>query len=415
MLHGRPPSTLDASGLHRQSLRLGTPETHARRERPKSTGVVPGFSDAHRAEVLEQENTRLRRTLRTSRMQLGTPVSVRSVAGAGYRHPTAAAGPQRRARTSVGMASAARTDVNHHLGRAWRSAEISQSADMMHLFADGDKNLAASIAEPAPMNPRITKKCLTGAKGEWQLKFEQLEKVVKMVIRPTLKMAQMQLRLLRPKHAQLEEDYAALEAENARLRAQNEEIAREAEDLRAQFPNGSFTTFTQTELRWPGPALEQAQRDLEHYKSLCFELDPQVTQLRQELSEATEARTEAVEALARLQAEATRRGAHAEKQLQLSRHAAGRGKADAGKLRDLLDEEQRKQREAEERAGEAGERLEPLQAEMEELRKQKKKAYQTMGASVRLYTLATNQPPQPVQKTAMRIEMELWISSCLVA
>ena len=94
---------------------------------------LPGLNDSFKTSILEDENKRLRQSLRRSRSVLGTPVTSICVAGAGFGlRATGPAGnsvedfdssrSRRASRNGTpGSLHTLRTDKKKNLGRAWRS------------------------------------------------------------------------------------------------------------------------------------------------------------------------------------------------------------------------------------------------------------------------------------------------------
>ena len=171
---------------------------------------LPGLNDSFKTSILEDENKRLRQSLRRSRSVLGTPVTSICVAGAGFglraagspgsglgelspRHSRresrggSPGGVQSRGGSPGGLHTL-RTDKKKNLGRAWRSTGFGEEA----------------MQEQSTMNSTAVSLSDRGESNEWALRYKKLEKLVKMVLRPSLASAREEGEELKRRNAELE-------------------------------------------------------------------------------------------------------------------------------------------------------------------------------------------------------------------
>ena len=217
---------------------------------------LPGLNDTFKNNILEDENKRLRQSLRRSRSVLGTPVSNVQVAGAGFS--LGKLSPRRESRTSGGRRRTPGADKKQNLGRAWRAPGFGE--ELMQA-GDGSGDAAAGMMNSSAMNLTADR----GDTNEWKLRYTKLEKLVKMVLRPSLASARDENETLKTRNVELE---ALLQSQNAEiipLRAAHLQLQADYDALFARLPNNPSAEIpTQTDVEWVDPSeMEQLKQEVE--------------------------------------------------------------------------------------------------------------------------------------------------------
>ena len=215
---------------------------------------LPGLNDTFKKNILEDENKRLRQSLRRSRSVLGTPVANVMVAGAGFSlgKPSPHAGGRRESRTAGG-----RRDKKKNLGRAWRAPGFGEEFERsMNDESSGDATVNSSA-----MNLTADR----GDANEWKLRYTKLEKLVKMVLRPSLAFARDEGETLKARNIEVEALLKRQNAEIIPLREAHAQLQIDYDALFARLPNNPLAEIpTQTDVVWVDPLeMEQLKQEVE--------------------------------------------------------------------------------------------------------------------------------------------------------
>jgi predicted nucleic acid-binding Zn-ribbon protein len=347
---------------------------------------LPGLNDSFKTSILEDENKRLRQSLRRSRSVLGTPVTSICVAGAGFglraagspgsglgelspRHSRresrggSPGGVQSRGGSPGGLHTL-RTDKKKNLGRAWRSTGFGEEA----------------MQEQSTMNSTAVSLSDRGESNEWALRYKKLEKLVKMVLRPSLASAREEGEELKRRNAELEDLLRRQNKELDALRPAHVQLQSDYDALFARLPhNPPGEIATNTDVPWVDPAdvesmqeqleaagqdLKSAQTHLAEQKFLAKGAEEQLQTLRCSTVDASKAGA------------VNNRVKELVRQLQVSRD-------NESDLRELLEAERKKTARLESDLDEAEERMDELEAELEEVKRLKQIAWKKMDEDAR--------------------------------
>ena len=332
---------------------------------------LPGLHADYKNEILAEENRKLRQDLRRSRSVLGTPVQVR-VAEAGFGLTTRPATHHQ----SRGGRRSPRSAENklHHLGRAWRTTGEALAGD-------------ASFSEDASITRGLTVSRMATPKrddtgGEWKLRYLKIERLVKMVLRPSLAACRAEAEELRQRNGEVEKNLLRATSELDELRPRLAQHELELKALRARLPNLPPRDWgTNTELEWPGAAAERHREMAAKLEKDLFAAQKELKELTGSHAEEKKKRRDAEKDLLALKLSTVDAGKHAAvethqketlKQLQTSRDNEAR-------LREMLEEERGKASMAEAELDEAERRMDQLEDELAEMKKMKQKAWAKMS------------------------------------
>ena len=352
----------------------------------------PTFSrhqnESFKTSILEDENKRLRQSLRRSRSVLGTPVTSICVAGAGFglRAVGPAAGANRPVTASPlgaglgdvsptksrgdsragppGTLHTLRTDKKKNLGRAWRSKGFGEEATQETSTLNSGP---ASLSDP-------------GDSDDWMKRYKKLDKTVKMLLRPSLASARDENNELKKRNADLEDLLRGQQQELDTLRPAHVQLQKDFDALFARLPhNPPGETATNTEVPWVDPSevqqmqeqldtadkyLKVAETHLAEQKFLVQGAEQQLHTLRCSTVDAHEA-TAVENKLQELV-----------RQLQVVR-------CNEAEVRELLEAERKKSARLEADLDEADERMDELEAELEEMKRLKQVAYKKLDETER--------------------------------
>lgn len=344
---------------------------------------LPGLSDSFKTSILEDENKRLRKSLRRSRSVLGTPVTSSCVAGAGFG--LRAAGPAgsslgdispsesgRDSRTaSSGRLRTRRTDKKKNLGRAWRSKG----------FAEEQEHGEQAMQEASTtLNSSTLSLSDRGDGNEWMLRYKKLDKLVKMMLRPSLASAREENTELKKMNAKLE---ALLRIQNEELdavRPAHAQLQKDYDALLARLPhNPPGEIATNTDVPWVDAS--EVEKMHEKLDAADKNLKGAQTQVAEQkfLLQATE---EKLRNLRSSTVDAREAGTFEDKMKELLKQLEVYRGIESD-LRELLEAERKKTARLETDLDEAEDRMDEMEVELEEVKRLKQVAWKKIDESTR--------------------------------